>query len=183
MTSARTAVLPGTVVGITWTQVTTQARKRVSIVVPLISHIQYVYKLDNERECSMGYSVPRVDRRPRGPKARVDFYLCEGHYIPLDTSVHYLTDLEYDHIPTKNCVEECIFYSLAYFIFCSHFAINYLAVRTKLIFNYPSPLHAASVFSSFKSWNHLIYVVALSCPHPLLGKTFYNIYKVHAYSL
>ena len=167
MTSARTAVLPGTVVGISWTKVTTQARKRVRIVVHLISHIYStcMYKLDNERECSMGYSVPRVDRRPRGPKARVAFYLYEGHYIPQDTSVHYLTDLEYDHISTKNCVEECIFYSLAYFIFCSHFAINYLAVRTKLIFNYPSPLHAASVFSSFKSWNHLIYVVSLSCPH------------------
>ena len=40
------------------------------------------YRLDDERECSMGNSVPSIDRRPRGPKARVAFYLCEGHYIP-----------------------------------------------------------------------------------------------------
>ena len=43
--------------------------------------VWFKYRFDNERECSMGYSVPRIDRRPRGPKARVA-YLCEGHYIP-----------------------------------------------------------------------------------------------------
>ena len=44
--------------------------------------LYFMYRLDNERECSMGYSVPSIDRRPRGPKARVAFYLFEGHYIP-----------------------------------------------------------------------------------------------------
>ena len=71
-----------------------------------------MYRLDNERECSMGYSVPSIDRRTRGPKARVAFYLCERHYIPQDTSVHYLSDLEYDHIHEELCGRMHILFTL-----------------------------------------------------------------------
>ena len=75
-----------------------------------------MYRLDNERECSMGYSVPSKDRRPRGPKARVAFSLREGHYIPYDTSVHCLTDLEYDHIHEKLCRRMHILFSGVFYL-------------------------------------------------------------------
>ena len=37
-------------------------------------------RLDNERECSMGYSVPSKDRMPRGRRPR-GMLSCEGRYI------------------------------------------------------------------------------------------------------
>ena len=37
--------------------------------------------LDNERECSMGYSVPNKDRMARGRRPS-GILSCEGRYIP-----------------------------------------------------------------------------------------------------
>ena len=42
---------------------------------------RFVTNIDNERECPMGYSVPRKIEC-HSACGLVAFYLCSGHYIP-----------------------------------------------------------------------------------------------------